>query len=501
MYSNAGGVKWAAGTNALATRLRSATRHAATIAAHGPHPGGARRLPLFDRSGLRGDGALPPRRGTGRDRRQRRPWPRARQRRRARTRVAPCARARDSPSSRISAAALTRSSPSTSSADTCPTAPACGSRRAALHHRRGSRGLPGADAPSGSRTVSMAFSAFRVGVASTGERRPDAFRRRRLRRRRAAIARRGYCAMLDEFRRAAAASPAGGRAPCDRSAGGRGDRGGRERSGREPFTLLGGGVRWQQADGGQPIVWHRNTLMPSPIQGADTDDQMRIGPRAWTRSAECDDRARPSAALDPPDRDQLHRQDPTAPTAISAPACSRSAIRWTSYPSGPGHRRRLHRRRRTSSAARPSAPSRTASSSSTTTPRCTDSDGAEHHADLEHEIGHGIGLGHTDEDVDNIIYPSCCPTRCRCRRRSARTISPGWCSSIPGQCTFTVSTPSMTTTVGGGVGEVLVTASMPTCGWQPTSTELLEADWPGASRRQRAAAVHRRPALPRPPAA
>ena len=28
---------------------------------------------------------------------------------------------------------------------------------------------------------------------------------------------------------------------------------------------------------------------------------------------------------------------------------------------------------------------------------------------LEHEVGHGIGLGHTDAGQDNIMYPACCP--------------------------------------------------------------------------------------------
>ena len=49
-----------------------------------------------------------------------------------------------------------------------------------------------------------------------------------------------------------------------------------------PFTLLGDGLRWQQADSGQAITWYRNTFRPSPIQGADTDDQIRAALAAWT---------------------------------------------------------------------------------------------------------------------------------------------------------------------------------------------------------------------------
>jgi hypothetical protein len=50
----------------------------------------------------------------------------------------------------------------------------------------------------------------------------------------------------------------------------------------EPYTLLGGGLRWRQADSGVPIAWYRNTLTPSPVQGGDTDAEIGLALLAWT---------------------------------------------------------------------------------------------------------------------------------------------------------------------------------------------------------------------------
>ena len=39
---------------------------------------------------------------------------------------------------------------------------------------------------------------------------------------------------------------------------------------QEPFTLLGGGIRWTQADAGQAVPWYRNTITPSSSGGSRT---------------------------------------------------------------------------------------------------------------------------------------------------------------------------------------------------------------------------------------
>ena len=126
----------------------------------------------------------------------------------------------------------------------------------------------------GYRTVSMGFSAFRVGAAVSGDRPLARFGGA------AVVGGRGMAGVeasrgLEEFRRAAGAitgvSARGVLTEAQATAAVAAvasDRVG------EPFTLLGDGVRWQQADGGLAIAWVLgNTLSPSPIEDADTDDQ------------------------------------------------------------------------------------------------------------------------------------------------------------------------------------------------------------------------------------
>ena len=129
----------------------------------------------------------------------------------------------------------------------------------------------------------MAFSAFRVGAAVAGDRPLTRFGGT------AVVGGRGVAGVeasrgLEEFRRTArTVRGVAARTAADRRTGDRGG-GGRDAGDRvdAPFTLLGDGLRWQQVDSGQAITWYRNTFRPSPIQGADTDDQIRTALVAWT---------------------------------------------------------------------------------------------------------------------------------------------------------------------------------------------------------------------------
>ena len=107
---------------------------------------------------------------------------------------------------------------------------------------------------------------------------------------------------------------------AERGAGGRGRDGGRRRRprSRQPFTLLGDGLRWREADSGTPIAWYRNTLQPSPVQGADTDDRDSRRAGGVDRSARRVDRAglRRHAAR----ADRGPGRARTAPPATSASA-------------------------------------------------------------------------------------------------------------------------------------------------------------------------------------
>ena len=50
----------------------------------------------------------------------------------------------------------------------------------------------------------------------------------------------------------------------------------------ENFSLLGGGIRWQEADTGAAIAWYRNPAAPSPLASGDTDGEIQLALSAWT---------------------------------------------------------------------------------------------------------------------------------------------------------------------------------------------------------------------------
>ncbi len=50
----------------------------------------------------------------------------------------------------------------------------------------------------------------------------------------------------------------------------------------EPFRLLGGGIRWREADTDTTIVWYRNPLWPSPLTSGNTDSEIQVALAAWT---------------------------------------------------------------------------------------------------------------------------------------------------------------------------------------------------------------------------
>jgi hypothetical protein len=121
--------------------------------------------------------------------------------------------------------------------------------------------------PRGLRTVALGYSAFRIATGSRVERlttdtaraAPDSAR------------------SVDDFRRLVAqvkGVTASSRPTAAASS---------PQAVAQPFTLLGGGIRWRQADDGRPVLWYRNGDHPSPLTGADTDAQIAIALAAWTR--------------------------------------------------------------------------------------------------------------------------------------------------------------------------------------------------------------------------
>jgi hypothetical protein len=255
----------------------------------------------------------------------------------------------------------------------------------------------------------------------------------------------------------------------------------------EPFTLLGGGMRWRQADTGTTVFWYRNLDRPHPLTSGDIDAEISTAAAAWT--------------------------NPTSASLVLAHGGTRSAagssdVFCTSVTAGLG----------LISFEDPEgdiAPGVLAigggcSSSPMTTVNGHNfwsfshgfvvfndaaSLGASYRQPpnftrvLTHEIGHGIGLGHpcggsgpscTSAMQANLMYPSCCYAS----MPLAPNIGPDDLAGLefiypeagsppppppPPSCSYVTSPTAASYGPGGGSATVGVTASGSSCAWTATS--------------------------------
>ena len=275
-------------------------------------------------------------------------------------------------------------------------------------------------------------------------------------------------------------------------AGGRRRRGGDAVRVEQPFTLLGSGSRWRQADSGTTVNWYRNTDRPHPLTSGNIDTEITTAAAAWT--------------------------NPTTASLILANAGTRSAggstdVFCTSANAGaglisfedPAGGRRCGRPGR-SAASAPAARRRrsTAQSFSSISHgyvvfNQAASLGASYRVApnftrvLTHEIGHAIGLGHPCGGSGrpaptpmqaNLMYPACCyaamplpPAIGPDDLAGLEFIYPGSGAAAaaaappppPPTCTYTVSPTSTSYGPGGGSSAVTVTASASTCAWTASS--------------------------------
>ena len=325
----------------------------------------------------------------------------------------------------------------------------------------------------GYRTVSMAFSAFRVEPAAAGSRRLVRFGGTTV------VGGRAVGAVeasrsLDEFRRVAASvtgvvargvlTEADAGAAVTAAARGRVD---------EPFTLLGSGFRWQEADSGQSITWYRNTFRPSAVQGADTDAEIGVALSAWTAPPN----ARITLLFGGARLDTMDAQpdpycsavnlgaglitfgDPLDELATGVLAIGGGCASATTHVvNGETFSAFTHGLVVLNDDA--------ALAGFRTVPNIT--------RILEHEVGHGIGLGHTDLGQDNIMYPSCCA--------GAMPIPPAlgpddlaglvFIYPVPNvpACTYTLGIREQAVNALGGGASTTMTTSLPGCQWRAVAT-------------------------------
>jgi hypothetical protein len=240
------------------------------------------------------------------------------------------------------------------------------------------------------------------------------------------------------------------------------------------FTLLGGGVRWREVDAGQPIVWSVNAAAPPPVDGSDGTAEVLDALAAWT--------APPTAAIDlryggakdigtdspycgPSNEGAglISFEDPTDELASGVLALGGGCITSTGRTTasgmtfdsfthafavlnstvevGPVYRTRLNFGRL-----------------------------------VEHEVGHGIGLGHTVASAlgaqGNIMFASCCynetpvpPALGPDDLAGLEFIYP----AAPGTCTFVVSPMAYSVGEGPTANRLTVTASAEACAWSASA--------------------------------
>jgi hypothetical protein len=331
----------------------------------------------------------------------------------------------------------------------------------------------------GYRTVSLAFSAFRVEAASAGDRPLTRFSGVTViggGSRAVAAGAVESARTLGAFRRAA--STVTGVAPrivLTEAAAAAAVVGSARARVDQPYTLLGQGIRWQQADGGQAITWYRNSLGPSPIQGADTDTEIRLALAGWTNP--------PSASITlafggtrevaivpaaTPQDDPyctagnlgvglITFDDPldelplgvlaigggcgTAATHVvngqEFHAFSHGLVVFNDFDALAGYR---------------------------TAPNIT--------RILEHEVGHGIGLGHSAEGEGNVMHPFCCSPEMPVPPAIGPDDLAGLEVLYPA-CTYTLSSPNFASPALGEQDFVTLTPSRPSCSW----TAATDAIW------------------------
>jgi len=325
--------------------------------------------------------------------------------------------------------------------------------------------------PQGLRSVAMGFSKFDVLPEVNGE--------RRLRRNLhetvvvgGAVAREPFLSELRTLTSRATGRPSRpGRAPRV---------GEGLQSAEQPFTLLGTGWRWAEADSGTPISWYKNTNAPPPLLSGDAVSEIQTALSAWTSPATASivlqyvgTTLQSSTTGFPPNswvglpaaRGVITFEDPNNEISGSTLAIgggwgytgAGGTVNGTTF-NGFVNGYVIFQ-----NAADLSTSFRQSLNFSRV---------------LEHEIGHAIGLGHTQTDgsipnaTSNIMYPSCCttgttPTPPALGPDDLAGLNFIYPSSSP-SCTYSINPTSASASSSSASGSVTV-STQAGCSWTAAS--------------------------------
>ncbi len=172
------------------------------------------------------------------------------------------------------------------------------------------------------------------------------------------------------------------------------------------FTLLAGGVRWNEADLQQPVSWFRNADTAPPAEIGDADAAIALALEAWTAPPTASITLTYGGLLSPGAGDPycgaahagaglVSFEDPTSeiPSGTLALGGGCADAFGGKVVNGTQFDRFTHGFVVLNNAASLSTTIRSALNLRRV---------------IEHEIGHGVGLGHSSIATTNIMYPSCC---------------------------------------------------------------------------------------------
>jgi hypothetical protein len=242
------------------------------------------------------------------------------------------------------------------------------------------------------------------------------------------------------------------------------------------FSLLGGGLRWHEADLGVPVRWFRNPDAPAPVSAGTGDAEMALALSAWSAPASAAlqlqhgglrsaGTAAPFCSAVNAGAGLVTFEDPTneLPSSVLALGGGCIARGNTRVVNGVTFQAFSHAFVVFNRAAEVSAVYRTPTNFARI---------------LQHEIGHGIGLGHVDvgaaQASANIMYPACCLAATPVPPALGPDDLAGLGFIYPAlsaqSCAFGVTPLEAAFSPAGGSGTVAVTTTS-LCEWSSTSPE------------------------------